>query len=448
SEPDAQARDAPSLACASGSGAFFLKKESAVTWRDRFRNAWDGFGWCATSVREAAMLQALRRAGIGCPQVAALGEAGRQAFVLTRAETALTDLRVLLPTLSNIDRNRLADALGRELARMHNAGFDHPDLFGKHILAAAEGDTFRICILDWQRGRRRRSVSWAMRWRDLAALDATLHDAVARDRLRLRCLRAYLQETTASPPLPRFARQVRAACEIRRRERRMRELGQPPAPAWDHQFVPLCESRLLMVRSYFERIFSRMSIGDVEPEAQAREWASLACASGSAILMDRWRAAGESWDIPPLAHTLFRLQRFGVPAPRLFAVGLAETHVFLIAIAAPTTPLSEAIAKAPQPMRSRLLRQAGHIVRRIHEAGYNLPNGDTWERRLGVASTTGEVVLTNLEPLVRGNASWQDVAPGEFNRQAFRLSRTEQLRFLQGYLQRKRSKATERQALT
>ena len=60
---------------AGGEGAeratFYLKKEHAVTWRDRFRNAWQGFGWCATAVREAKLLQALREAGVGCPDVVA-----------------------------------------------------------------------------------------------------------------------------------------------------------------------------------------------------------------------------------------------------------------------------------------------------------------------------------------------------------------------------------------
>ncbi len=102
------------------------------------RNAWDGFCWCATAVREAATLpQALRRAGVGCPQVVALGEDEKRAFVLMRDETGMRDLRTVLAEMHDeCDRHRLADALGRELARMHDAGFDHPDLFAKHILAA------------------------------------------------------------------------------------------------------------------------------------------------------------------------------------------------------------------------------------------------------------------------------------------------------------------------
>src|ERR1019366_1739613 len=76
-----------------GACSFFLKKEHAVSWHDRLRNAWHGFGWCSTAVREAALLQALHAAGIGCPEVAALGEAGRHAFVLLRDHADMTELR-------------------------------------------------------------------------------------------------------------------------------------------------------------------------------------------------------------------------------------------------------------------------------------------------------------------------------------------------------------------
>jgi hypothetical protein len=93
-----------------------------------------------------------------------------------------------------------------------------------------------------------------------------------------------------------------------------------------------------------------------------------------------------------------------------------------------------------------MLRQAGWIVRQIHEAGYYLPSGDGWERRLGVVPSTGELFLVKIEPLLRGARPWQELAPMELKRQNIRLSRTEQLRFLQGYLKRRRDKDWERAA--
>jgi tRNA A-37 threonylcarbamoyl transferase component Bud32 len=470
-EPEAPARAAASLAGAAGSNVrFFLKKEYAVCWRDRFRNAWHGFGWCSTAVREAAILQALRAASIGCPEVVALGEDRGQAFVLLGDESAMTELRAFLPTLSSDEEcRRLAEALGRELARMHDAGFDHPDLFAKHILVAPPkggtpasggvpplgGPTFRFCILDWQRARRRRAVSWRLRCRDLAVLDATLHGALASARLRLRCLHAYVRALSVQEgrPLGRLARQIRRQAERLGKNRHIREIGQLAVPASNQQFVSLRGGRLLVVRSYYEKLggqlpgwLTRIS----EPDATARIYEeSRAAASGSeGLSLQSWPASASSRGIPPLAHTLFRLQRFGVPAPRLLAVGFSAERVYLLAESATTVPLAEAFAKASVPLRARMLRQAGWIVRQIHEAGYSLPAGDAWERRLGVIRATYELFVVKFEPLLRGALPWQESAPLEFNRQKIRLSRTEQLRFLQGYLKHRRGGDQERAAGT
>ena len=107
----------PLAACdprqAPGRAFVSLKKEHAVSWRDRWRNAWHGFGWCATAVREAAMLQALRAANVGCPEVAAFGEDRRAAFVLLREAEGMTELRTFLPTLeSEHERRRLVRRSG------------------------------------------------------------------------------------------------------------------------------------------------------------------------------------------------------------------------------------------------------------------------------------------------------------------------------------------------
>jgi tRNA A-37 threonylcarbamoyl transferase component Bud32 len=479
-EPEAPARAAASLAGAAGSNVrFFLKKEYAVCWRDRFRNAWHGFGWCSTAVREAAILQALREAGIGCPEVVALGEDRRQAFVLLGDESAMTELRVFLPTLSSDEEcHCLAGALGRELARMHDAGFDHPDLFAKHILVSPRGATFRFCILDWQRARRRRRVSWRLRCRDLAVLDATLHGALASARLRLRCLHAYVRALSVQEgrPLGRLARQIHRQAARLATNRHIREVGQLSVPASNQQFVSLQGGRLLVVRSYYEKLggqlpgwLTRIS----GPDASARVYAESLQAAGShapawepgvatpergnevgavsgaeEVSLQSWPASASSREIPPLGHTLFRLQRFGVPAPRLLAVGFSAERVYLVAESATTVPLAEAFAKASVPLRARMLRQAGWIVRQIHEAGYSLPAGDAWERRLGVIRATYELFVVKFEPLLRGALPWQELAPLEFNRQKIRLSRTEQLRFLQGYLKHRRGGDQERTART
>jgi tRNA A-37 threonylcarbamoyl transferase component Bud32 len=440
---------------------FFLKKEHAVSWRDRFRNAWAGFGWCSTAVREGAMLQALRRAGMPCPEVAALGEDGKRAFVLLREEAGLVDLRMLLQNLNpELERCQLAVAMGRELARLHDGGFDQPDLFAKHILAGPAAGAFRFCILDWQRSRRRREVSWALRCRDLAVLDATLLDVLGSNRLRLRCLRAYWQTARQAdkPPLGRLARQIRSEAERLRTKRRIRDVSQLPTPAGDQAFVPLRGGTLLVVRSFAERLGARWPDAWMKmTEDAAHVWDLLSAFAGAdgseTARLQSWPDTAER-HIPRLAHTLFRLQRFGVPAPRLLAVGSSGAHVHLLAESPRTIPFAEALAKASFATRCRWMQDAGTIVRRIHEAGYHLPPGDSWQRRLGVAPATGAVMLVNVEPLPRGSVPWQQLAPVEFNDPELRLSRSEQLRFLAAYLKKSRElpllsrlRAAERRAV-
>jgi tRNA A-37 threonylcarbamoyl transferase component Bud32 len=437
--------DAVSLACASDPEKhFFLKKETRVRWRERFQNAWHGFGWCANSVREAGILRAARDAGVGCPEVAAFGEDEPRAFVLLRDQPAMLELRTFLPTLqSDLDRNRLADALGGELARLHNAGFDHPDLFAKHILAARFGPTFRFCILDWARARRRRNVSWRLRCRDLAVLDATLHESLASDRLRVRCLRAYLRARTGAPPLGRIARQIRREARRLQARRNVREIGQPATPGGDQQLVPMCAGRLLVVRTYYDQCRGALPewLTLLPTGGTPAEDFCLTAARGTSAAewrLQTWPLVSPRWEMPPLAHLLFRLQRFGVRAPRLRAVGASILSVFLLTEAPATVSFEQAFARASAAKRRRLLEQAGQLIRQVHEAGYLLPAHERWGRRLGIAAEDGAVVLAQVEPLERGPEAWQDRAPTEFNRQNFILSRREQWHFLRGYLGRRR----------
>jgi tRNA A-37 threonylcarbamoyl transferase component Bud32 len=212
--------------------SFFLKKERIVPWRDRFASAWHGHGWASKSVREARLLQQAQAAGIGCPEVAAVGEDRPRAFLLLRAADGMAEVRDWLARpLSAAARRALARTLGQALARLHGAGFDHPDLYVKHVLAAAEGEGFRFCFLDWQRSRWTIRVPWRRRLRDLAALDASLGDGLATARLRLDCLRAYLARAEMPPPLARAAAAVRRLSLHLLRRRKVRALRHHGAPA-------------------------------------------------------------------------------------------------------------------------------------------------------------------------------------------------------------------------
>src|SRR5262249_45403902 len=151
--------------------------------------------------------------------------------------------------------------------------------------------------------------------RDLAILDATLHESLASDRLRLRCLRAYCRATRECPPLRRMVESIRGAAMRLRAERGIREIGQLPVPARGQQFVQTQGGRLLVVRSWWDERQGRLP--DWLVNFQEDVELALASASGSGVLLQTWPKVGSQWEIPPLAHVLFRLQRFGVPAPRL-----------------------------------------------------------------------------------------------------------------------------------
>jgi tRNA A-37 threonylcarbamoyl transferase component Bud32 len=167
-----------------------IKREHCVRWRDRFASWFAGYGFSSKSTREARTLAALQEAGIGCPEWMAFGEDDRgRAFLIVKALTGSTELRERLRKMRSPDeRRRLASHVGAALALMHAAGFDHPDLYSKHVFVNADG---RDChFLDWQRSRRG-SVSHNRRVRDLATLNATLAEEFVSARERLACLFAY-----------------------------------------------------------------------------------------------------------------------------------------------------------------------------------------------------------------------------------------------------------------
>ena len=240
-------------------------------------------------------------------------------------------------------------------------------------------------------------------------LDATLHASLANDRLRLRLLRAYLNACTRAnrPPFGRLAKEIRRHAEGRRCERNIVEIGQLPTPPRDQQFVQRCEGRLLVVRSYWDRLGGRLPEWLTHlTEAGIFRPFSLACASGSAWLrVQATERSASDLEIPTLAHTLFRLQRFGVPAPRLLAVAASETQIFLVTETPATRPFEEALLRATGVEYERLTRQADWIVQQSTAAGYHLPEGDSWPGRLGVTVSTGEVALLQVETLRRGTKS-------------------------------------------
>jgi tRNA A-37 threonylcarbamoyl transferase component Bud32 len=316
----------------------FLKREHRIRWRDRLASAWAGFGLVTKSQREAKTLHALAQAGIACPEWIACGEDGKgRAFLLTRALTEAMDLRWYLRELPLGARPAFARQLGIALARLHAAGFDHPDLYSKHIFVSTDGE--QIYLVDCQRSRPGQ-MNEHRRCRDLAALDATLEEELASPEDRMTCLRAYVREAGSSLHAERLATTIRQWSQRLLRKRHFRE------------------SRLFTVSVSQELIWLKGEALCATPEFVASlqgtipDWLRLECATGwkqhrtqaSITLPDgrrgvlvrrredrplRWlwmqfrRKAHTSPEVRQ-AGVIFRRQRVGLPAPRLLAFG--ERH--------------------------------------------------------------------------------------------------------------------------
>jgi tRNA A-37 threonylcarbamoyl transferase component Bud32 len=340
-----------------GDQVAYLKREHRILWRDRLRSAAAGFGFASLAVREARTLTALRTAGVACAEWMAAGEDNHgRAFLLLAALPGTVDLRQYLRDRAGsapAERYHFARRLGASLADIHAAGFDHPDLYAKHILVAPA--TGQCYLLDWQRSRHHRRVGWRRRCRDLAALDATLAEEFATERERLACLRGYLE--ASAPPTARrdFATTVRdrAARLLRYRHVRKERASPPPAAA---QGILWLDGEALCVTQDFWH----------ELDGQVPPWLPLSGAGrgtsrsavplpggGRGLLVRRRcdRPLAWLWCLlrrrpllsPELrdAGAFFRRQKHGLAAPRVLAFGQRRprpwrTESFLLTEAEPT----------------------------------------------------------------------------------------------------------------
>jgi tRNA A-37 threonylcarbamoyl transferase component Bud32 len=469
----------------------FMKKEHRIRWKHCLANWRAGFGWASKSSREAQTLLAASARGIGCPEVIAHGEMGGRAFLLLREETSLADLRAVLQTMGvGQERRELARALGRELARIHAAGFDHPDLYAKHILAGRAEDGWRFCILDWQRSQWQRKVSWARRCRDLAALDATLAVDLANPGDRLTCMRAYHQRAAGFSPAvrdespattlpdrrskPGGAQGVKHLARIIRRlslrlqqQRRIRELRRPPLPTAQQNLIWLDGEALCATRQFLDELGG--AIPDwlraiPRPQSANRlEEAEVTLGPGRrGILISRRQSRLLSWLLAvgkrrsfpapefEQAGLLFRLERHGLVAPRVLAVGHRSPRPWHKESFLLTEPpkvdlaLRDFLQSCPvsaqdRRLRRQVLQQAGRLLRQLHEAGYTLGtlNPLAWGLALPAPSKS-QVVLTEINGLCRCKDSLEALAKTDLRRLLVGLEdsahpTTDAMRFFLGY---------------
>jgi hypothetical protein len=375
--------------------ALYLKRQHRVGWRERLRQWRAGFGWASKCEREAHLLRQLERDGFACPEWVAYGEDGAgRAFLLVEELADAVELRRLLAdsALSPDDRTRLAERLGQTVAELH-AGFDTPDLTAKHVFVNPR--SFAITLIDWQSARRTDRLGLRERLRAVAALDASLGDQLVSRRDRFRTLWAYLRVARRQGfRPPRFsvvARQVARLAAKAALRRSIRDQRQPVVTG-------SAEQRLVWLAG--EAVCAVPDVAAVWPRPAIAppyyEWAAASDPSprrvhlpnGTPAELVRFTtfdplgrvvaaARGRPWRSPgaTLGRVLFHLQHYGIPAPRLLAFGQRLTgrmtaESFALYEPPAGVPLEDWLTQ-PQPpvLRRVVLRQAGFLLRQLHDAG-------------------------------------------------------------------------------
>lgn len=448
----------------------FLKREHRVLWRDYLSSFLAGFGPVSRSGREARLLDELRRAGGRGPEVIAVGQDGRgRAFLLVRTldgAAALRDLlrhcRVTRPAA----RHSLARALARELARLHEAGFHHADLNSTHVFVGADRD---IAFVDWQRSQRHARVKWRDRIHDLAALDATLAEELATPRERLLTARAYLRATRV-PRVPPWHRAhlidlIRRRSRSLQRKRYVRELRSAPLPGGAQNLIWLDGEALCVTPGFAQELKGQVPrwLLPVPPHPDLHDWVCRQrlprerAADGLLVQRICDRPARWLWDwlrgrrftAPELrqAALIFRLQRYGIRTPKLLAMGQRHvrpwrTESFLLTEpVAGATSLDAWLAarrveggfSAERKQVCRVLREAGAVLRRLHDAGCYL------DGRLPLAVTAdGTVAVAAIDEVCVARGARPALARADLAALAARIARGstrrgDALRLLRGY---------------
>jgi tRNA A-37 threonylcarbamoyl transferase component Bud32 len=385
-----------------------IKREHRILWKDRLQNAAAGFGFVSKSHREAVTLRRLALAKVSCPEWIAHGVDDRGgAFLLVGEISDAKELRWHLRDLQGADRcarRRFLQQLGEQIAALHNAGFDQPDLYSKHILVRPSDES--IWFIDWQRSRPTAAISWRRRWRDLAVLAATVAEPLARFKDRLAFLGAYLRECRKKGL--RTPTQFRCAFEIFTREAqllrkpRIREMRKMPFET-DRQSLVWRRGEALCLTPAFERDL-KGSLPDwllldnlpTAPSNLHLRDCVFVPGHGPCDLTRRriWRLRALIWtrllgrrfisQELQTAGLSFRLERAGIPAPRLLsfgqrmtAWGLTESFVLVEPPDAASGIVDWLACEAGYSARLRhsVLRQFGALIKRLHETNCVLSSG-------------------------------------------------------------------------
>jgi tRNA A-37 threonylcarbamoyl transferase component Bud32 len=360
-----------------GGRTAYLKREHRVRWRDRFRSWHMGFGWSSVSAREARVLRRLEECRLPGPKWLACGESAGQAFLLVAAAENAVDLQNIQGMTDNV-----ASRIGREIARIHAAGIDQPDLFAKHILV--NRDSGQLTILDWQRARLRPRISLHQRIRTLASLRATAADDAFGLNAWQRLLVAYRDAAGDSgfdvPEVQVFADRIDG---LRKSLAHRPGIRSQARPAIAQELVRIDGETVCAIPSVAAELKNSEVIAALyDPKNDECPFplsggrvGILQVGRYARTLARSWAAIrGKNWRAPEVqaARLLFHLERFGVSAPKLLAYGqivprLRRASSFLLFEATKATrPLLPGDRVAAQQLMTRLHEIGCHLVGAIN----------------------------------------------------------------------------------
>lgn len=407
-----------------------LKVEHRVPWKQRWENAWQGFGFVSKSEREAKVLQRLESTSIHVPQWLACGEDEQgQAFLLLEL---IPNVLPLVRYLEQIRHRRcILSKLGQTVAQLHAQGFDHPDLYANHVLIQPETET--LWLIDWQRSRHRSVVPWKLRCRDLSALSATLLDDLVSDRERLVFMKSYLEEANSLHLLQPCLQRITKLHNKLRQRRHIRSKLRLSSETHSPRLISIDGERLQITPAFQQRW----------PDWHGKTIVEMPF--DSEVVHDQSRH--QQADISPQRtrmNLLNRLHRYGVIVPQVLAISDVSQDDGWIESSLLTLPPSGTISVKEYihsqvlsvRHRAKLLRSVGQTLAKIHQAGCFF---ETSLDALGVQHHEGtcQIVLSDIQELqLRRNrehaARWHNF---KLLRDELRLSKTEQWRTLGAYLQ-------------
>jgi hypothetical protein len=278
---------------------------------------------------------------------------------------------------------------------LHNLGFVHGDLFAPHV--HVDRATFQVFLLDWQRACR----SSRHCWRDLAALDVTLAASLAERRDRVACLRRYLRHREGQVSLREAFCQVQRAAKslsgrrhVRAKAVRVDEVDRPRLLCLRGDALRVTPAFLQLWPHELPAFLEQQGDVDCEMALPGECRGRLVRRRHQLSWRHRRGAARRMWTSPERLqmNLLFRLQRFGIECPGVLAAGElplsnGSVEAFLLTLLpADAIPLGAWLVLARSASEGcgdprlrfglrgnadprRILRLAGAMLARLHEAG-------------------------------------------------------------------------------